>query len=90
MAQGKSLRQKRAWVVGQELCMAEEQGIWWERLAGGQSMQGLVSLEKEFEFCYICKRIAIFRLVLLITLPMKFLIGILGKPIASNEISVSN
>ena len=83
MAGGKSPRQKRAWVIGQELCMAKEQGMWWERLAWGQSIQGLVSHGKEFEFCYMCKRMTIFRSVLLITLPMRFLIGILGKPIAS-------
>lgn len=79
MTGSKSPRQKRTRVIGQELCMAEQQGLW---LTWGRSIQGLVRHGKEFEFRYICKRIAIFRSILLITLPMRFLIGILGKPIA--------
>lgn len=82
MAGSKSPRQKRTRVIRQELCMAKEQGLWLERLTWGRSIQGLVRHGKEFEFRYICKRIAIFRLILLITLPMRFLFGILGKPIA--------
>lgn len=67
----KPLRQKRAWVGGQELCAPEEQEMWLERLGWGHIIQGLVSLGKEFGFCYICTGIAILRSVLWITLPMR-------------------
>lgn len=81
-------KKKKAWLVGQELCVTEGY-MQLERLAWTRSDKVLAVMERNLDFA-TCTKDSQSQISPDNTNNQWFLIGILGKPIASNKNLISN